>query len=75
MGFDAGLLAFTSAVLGGIGDVTGAMLGGYVIGFINAFSDQYLSSEWTRALVFTVLILVLVFKPSGLLGKSQPEKF
>ncbi len=75
MGFDAGLLAFTSAVLGGIGNVTGAMFGGYVIGFINAYSDQYLSSEWTRALVFTVLILVLVFKPSGLLGQRVPEKF
>ena len=75
MGFDAGLLAFTSAVLGGIGNVTGAMLGGYVIGFLNAYSDQYLSSEWTRALVFTILILVLVFKPSGLLGERTPEKF
>ena len=75
MGFDAGLLAFTSAVLGGIGNIAGAMLGGYVIGFINAFSDQYLSSEWTRALVFTTLILVLVFKPSGLLGQGTPEKF
>jgi branched-chain amino acid transport system permease protein len=75
MGFDAGLLAFTSAVLGGIGNVTGAMLGGYVIGFLNAYSDQYLSSEWTRALVFTILILVLVFKPSGLLGQQTAEKF
>lgn len=75
MGFDAGLLAFTSAVLGGIGNVTGAMLGGYVIGFLNAYSDQYLSSEWTRALVFTTLILVLVFKPSGLLGERVPEKY
>jgi branched-chain amino acid transport system permease protein len=75
MGFDAGLLAFTSAVLGGIGNVTGAMLGGYVIGFLNAYSDQYLSSEWTRALVFTTLILVLVFKPSGLLSERVPEKY
>ncbi len=75
MGFDAGLLAFTSAVLGGIGNVSGAMLGGYVIGFLNAFSDQYLSSEWTRAIVFTTLILVLVFKPSGLLGQRTTEKF
>lgn len=75
MGFDAGLLAFTSAVLGGIGNVTGAMLGGYLIGFLNAYSDQYLSSEWTRALVFTILILVLVFKPSGLLGERTPEKY
>jgi branched-chain amino acid transport system permease protein len=75
MGFDAGLLAFTSAVLGGIGNITGAMLGGFVIGFINAFSDQYLSSEWTRAIVFTTLILVLVFKPSGLLGQRTVEKY
>jgi branched-chain amino acid transport system permease protein len=75
MGFDAGLLAFTSAVLGGIGNVGGAVLGGYVIGFLNAYSDQYLSSEWTRALVFTILILVLVFKPSGLLGQRTPEKY
>jgi branched-chain amino acid transport system permease protein len=74
MGFDAGLLAFTSAVLGGIGNISGAMLGGFVIGFLNAFSDQYLSSEWTRALVFTTLILVLVFKPSGLLGQRTADK-
>jgi len=75
MGFDAGLLAFTSAVLGGIGNVAGAVLGGYVIGFLNSTSDQYLSPEWTRAIVFTTLILVLVFKPSGLLGERTPEKY
>jgi len=74
MGFDAGLLAFTAAVLGGIGNIAGAMLGGYVIGFLSAFSDQYLSSEWTRATVFTILILVLVFKPAGLMGERPPEK-
>ncbi|MFH2129990.1 MAG: branched-chain amino acid ABC transporter permease [bacterium] len=74
MGFDAGLLAFTSAVLGGIGNIGGAVLGSYVIGFLNAGSDQYLSSEWTRALVFTILILVLVFKPSGLLGGRTTER-
>lgn len=74
MGFDAGLLAFTSAVLGGIGNVTGAMLGGFFIGFLQAFSDQYLSSEWTRIIVFTTLILVLVFRPSGLLGQRTPDK-
>jgi branched-chain amino acid transport system permease protein len=74
MGYDAGLLAFTSAVLGGIGNIGGAVLGGYVIGFLNATSDQYLSSEWTRALVFSTLILVLVFKPSGLLGGRTTQK-
>jgi len=75
MGFDAGLKAFTSAVLGGIGNVAGAVLGGYLIGFLSAFSDQYLSSEWTRATVFGILILVLVFKPQGLLGEKPPEKY
>ena len=75
MGFDAGIMAFTSAVLGGIGNIAGAMLGGYVIGFLGAFSDQYLSSEWTRALIFSILILVLVFRPSGLLGERPPEKY
>ncbi len=75
MGFDAGLKAFTAAVLGGIGNITGAMLGGYLIGFLSAFSDQYLSSEWTRATVFAILILVLVFKPTGLLGEKPPEKY
>jgi branched-chain amino acid transport system permease protein len=75
MGFDAGLKAFTAAVLGGIGNITGAMLGGYLIGFLAAFSDQYLSAAWTRATVFAILILVLVFKPTGLLGELPPEKY
>ena len=75
MGFDAGLKAFTAAVLGGIGNITGAVLGGYLIGFLSAFSDQYLSSEWTRATVFGILILVLVFKPTGLLGEKPSEKY
>ncbi len=74
MGFDAGLLAFTSAVLGGIGNITGAMLGGYVIGFLNAYSDQYLSSEWTRTIVFATLVLVLIFRPAGLLGQRTSDK-
>lgn len=75
MGFDVGLKAFTAAVLGGIGNIPGALLGGYVIGFLAAFSDQYLSSAWTRATVFSILILVLVFRPWGLLGEPPPEKY
>jgi branched-chain amino acid transport system permease protein len=75
MGFDAGLFAFTAAVVGGIGNVPGAMLGGYLIGFLSAFSDQYLSAAWTRATVFALLILFLVFRPSGILGEQIPEKF
>jgi branched-chain amino acid transport system permease protein len=69
MGFEAGLKAFTAAVLGGIGNIPGAVLGGYLIGFLSAFSDQYLSSAWTRAAVFLILVLVLVFKPTGILGE------
>jgi len=68
MGFDMGLKAFTSAVLGGVGNITGAMLGGFFIGLVSALSDQYLSGEWTRAVVFGILVLVLVFKPTGFLG-------
>lgn len=75
MGFDMGLKAFTSAVLGGIGNITGAMLGGFFIGLVSALSDQYLAGQWTRAVVFGILVLVLVFKPSGLLGSPVHQKF
>jgi len=75
MGFDAGLQAFTAAVVGGIGNIPGAVLGGYLIGCLSALSDQYLSAAWTRATVFTLLILFLVFRPSGILGEQIPEKF
>ncbi len=74
MGFDMGLKAFTSAVLGGIGNITGAMLGGFFIGLVSALSDQYLAGEWTRAVVFGMLVLVLVFRPTGLLGSSVQQK-
>ena len=75
MGFDAGLQAFTAAVLGGIGNIPGAVLGGYFIGFLSALSDQYLSSAWTRVVVFSILILTLVFRPWGIMGEKPPEKF
>lgn len=74
MGFTAGLRAFTAAVLGGIGNITGAMMGGVLIGLLSALSDQYLSSRWTDAWVFGVLVLILVFRPSGLLGENLQEK-
>jgi len=74
MGFDAGLFAFTAAVFGGIGNIVGAMLGGFIIGFIKALSDQYLAAQWTRAVIFAILILVLVFRPQGLLGLGETEK-
>jgi branched-chain amino acid transport system permease protein len=74
IGYQAGLRAFTAAVLGGIGNMPGAALGGIVIGFLSAWSDQYISARWTNAIVFSILILVLVFRPQGLLGERTPEK-
>jgi branched-chain amino acid transport system permease protein len=74
VGYQAGLRAFTAAVLGGIGNMPGAALGGIVIGFLSAWSDQYISARWTNAIVFSILILVLVFRPQGLLGEKTVDK-
>jgi branched-chain amino acid transport system permease protein len=74
LGFRFGLNAFTSAVLGGIGNLNGAVAGALVLGQINAFSDRYLSANWTNAIVFGVLIGVLVFKPTGLLGQQLADR-
>ncbi len=73
-GFRAGLQAFTAAVLGGIGNITGAMLGGYLIGMLASFSDGYLNARWTNAWVFITLVLILLFRPNGLLGESTGQK-
>lgn len=74
MGFRAGLQAFTAAVLGGIGNITGGMLGGFLIGLLASFSDGYLNARWTNAWIFTTLVLILLFRPSGLLGEHVGEK-
>ena len=74
MGFQAGLRSFTAAVLGGIGNVTGAMLGGFLIGILTSLSYGLFEPAWTRAWVFSVLVLVLVFRPTGLLGESVGQK-
>jgi branched-chain amino acid transport system permease protein len=74
IGFLAGVKAFTAAVLGGIGSVPGAMLGGILIGLIEAFWSGYFSVEYKDVAVFVVLILVLVFRPTGLLGRPELEK-
>lgn len=74
MGFTAGLRSFTAAVLGGIGNIAGAALGGIIIGVLAAFSDQFLSVRWTNAWVFLVLVLVMLFRPTGLLGSDGGEK-
>lgn len=76
-GFELGLIAFTAAVLGGIGNLSGAVLGALVIGFIQAFNEGLTwytpGSDWTRTIVFGILIAILVFRPEGLLGERTPE--
>jgi branched-chain amino acid transport system permease protein len=74
IGFLAGMKAFTAAVLGGIGSLPGAVLGGFLIGVIEAFWSGYFSSAYKDVAVFGVLILVLIFRPSGLLGRPEIEK-
>lgn len=74
IGFLAGLKAFTAAVLGGIGSLPGAMLGGLLIGLIEAFWSGYFSSEYKDVAAFTILVLVLIFRPTGLLGRPEVEK-
>lgn len=75
-GFQLGLIAFTAAVLGGIGNIYGAVLGGFLIGLIEALTIQYVPGgfAWADAVVFAILVLILVFKPSGLLGQQTPNK-
>jgi branched-chain amino acid transport system permease protein len=72
-GFQAGLIAFTAAVMGGIGNLQGAVLGGFIIGIIQQISDNRIGGEWTPAIVFSYLVLIMVFRPSGLLGEETRE--
>jgi len=74
IGYTAGLRAFTAAVLGGIGNIPGAMLGGIIIGLIESLGGQLLAVRWTDVIIFSILVLVLVFRPSGLLGRAAPQK-
>ena len=74
IGFVAGVKAFTAAVLGGIGSLPGAMLGGLLIGLIETFWAGYFSAEYKDVAAFSVLIIVLIFMPSGLLGRQEIEK-
>jgi len=74
IGFTAGLRAFTAAVLGGIGNIPGAMLGGLIIGLVESLGGQYIAVEWTDVIIFSILVLVLVFRPAGLLGTLAPSK-
>jgi branched-chain amino acid transport system permease protein len=76
-GFQLGLIAFTAAVLGGVGNLPGAVLGAIIIGLIQAFNEGLSwhapGSDWTQSIVFAILILILVFRPEGLLGERTPE--
>ncbi|HEU5478271.1 MAG TPA: branched-chain amino acid ABC transporter permease [Candidatus Tumulicola sp.] len=74
MGFQAGLYAFIAAVVGGIGNLPGAVLGGLLIGLAQAFSIGYLSSTFSDAIVFAILIAVMIVRPSGLLGRAAVQK-
>ena len=69
-----GIKAFTAAVFGGIGSIPGALLGGVLLGIIEIFSKAYISQELSNAIVFAVLIIILLVKPNGLLGKKVREK-
>jgi branched-chain amino acid transport system permease protein len=72
-GFTAGLIAFTAAVMGGIGNLKGAVIGGLIIGVIQSISDTHYGGVWTPAVVFAILILVMVFRPEGLFGEETRE--
>ncbi|HBR97486.1 MAG TPA: branched-chain amino acid ABC transporter permease LivH [Gammaproteobacteria bacterium] len=74
IGFIAGIKAFTAAVLGGIGSIPGAVLGGFILGLTESFATGYVSSDYEDVFAFSLLVLILLFKPAGLLGKASIEK-
>ncbi len=74
MGYQFGLYAFTAAVLGGIGSIPGAVLGSLVIGLVRALIESYVNAQWSNAAIFAILVLILVFRPAGLLGRNVREK-
>jgi branched-chain amino acid transport system permease protein len=74
IGFIVGIKAFTAAVLGGIGSIPGAVLGGFILGWTESFATGYVSSDYEDVFAFALLVLILIFKPEGLLGKSKSQK-
>jgi branched-chain amino acid transport system permease protein len=74
IGFIAGIKAFTAAVLGGIGSIPGAVLGSFVLGLTESYATGYVSSDYEDVFAFSLLVLILIFKPSGILGKSETQK-
>jgi len=74
IGFIAGIKAFTAAVLGGIGSIPGAVLGSFVLGLTESFATGYVSSDYEDVFAFSLLVLILIFRPAGILGKATTEK-
>ena len=74
IGFIAGIKAFTAAVLGGIGSIPGAVLGSFILGLTESFATGYVSSDYEDVFAFSLLVLILIFRPAGLLGKATLEK-
>ena len=74
IGFIAGIKAFTAAVLGGIGSIPGAVLGGFILGWTESFATGYVSSDYEDVFAFALLVLILIFRPAGILGKSTTQK-
>ena len=74
IGYTTGLRAFTSAVLGGIGSIPGAVVGGLFIGLTQSLGGQLLGVKWTDVIIFSILIIIMVFRPNGLLGARLPQK-
>jgi branched-chain amino acid transport system permease protein len=74
IGYTTGLRAFTSAVLGGIGNIPGAVVGGLLIGLIQSLGGQLLEVKWTDVIIFSILIVVMVFRPTGLFGTATVQK-
>ena len=74
IGFIAGIKAFTAAVLGGIGSIPGAVLGSLILGLTESFATGYVSSDYEDVFAFALLVLILIFRPAGLLGRSTTQK-
>jgi branched-chain amino acid transport system permease protein len=74
IGFLAGIKAFTAAVLGGIGSIPGAVLGSFILGLTEAFAAGYISSDYEDVFAFLLLVLILIFRPAGILGKASQDK-